>query len=83
MELEFRRIVAGHNVVGDMPNVDIRFMDKKHNSSGLQIADLVAHPIGSHVINRAQPNRAYELIEPKFPRSPTGQTRGYGLKVFP
>jgi hypothetical protein len=58
-------------------------MDKKHNSTGLQLADLVAHPIARHVINPAQPNRAYELIEPKFRRGPNGQVHGYGLKIFP
>src|SRR5580704_15815571 len=59
LELEFRRICDGRNAVGRMPNLDIRFMDKKHNSTGLQLADLVAHPIGSHAIKPAQPNRAY------------------------
>ena len=83
LELEFRRIADGHNQVGRMPNLDIRFMDKKHNSTGLQLADLMAHPIGRHVINPAQPNRAYELIEPKFRKSAGGQIAGYGLKIFP
>jgi hypothetical protein len=83
LELEFRRIADGRNQVGQMPNLDIRFMDKKHNSTGLQVADLVAHPIGRHIINPDQLNRAYELIEPKFRCSRTGQIRGYGLKVFP
>lgn len=83
LELEFRRIADGHNQVGSMPNLDIRFMDKKHNSTGLQFADLVAHPIGRHVIKPDQPNRAFDLIEPKFRRSSTGVTKGYGLKIFP
>jgi hypothetical protein len=83
LELEFRRIVQGRNQVGAMPNLDIRFMDKKHNSTGLQFADLVAHPIGRHVINPLQANRAYELIEPKLRRSSSGRIRGYGLKIFP
>jgi hypothetical protein len=83
LELEFRRIADGRNMVGRMPNLDIRFMDKKHNSTGLQIADLVAYPIGRHVIAPEQPNRAFELIEPKFRRSAAGYVRGYGLKVFP
>jgi hypothetical protein len=26
---------------------------------------------------------AYELIEPKFRRSPAGKIEGYGLKIFP
>jgi len=83
LELEFRRIADGRNQVGQMPNLDIRFMDKKHNSTGLQLADLMAHPIGRHVINPAQPNRAYELIEPKLRRGPGNRVQGYGLKVFP
>ncbi len=66
-----------------MPNLDIRFMDKRHNSAGLQVADLVAHPIGRHVINPAQPNRAYDLIETKLRRSASGIVKGYGLKIFP
>ena len=83
LELEFRRIVDGQNHVGRMPNLDIRFMDKKHNSTGLQVADLFAHPIARHVINPAQPNRAFDLITPKFRRSTAGQFKGYGLKIFP
>jgi hypothetical protein len=83
LELEFRRIAAGRNRAGPMPNLDIRFMDKRHNSTGLQIADLVAHPIGRHVINPGQANRAFALIEQKFRRSGDGRFQGYGLKVFP
>ncbi|MGO4135033.1 DUF3800 domain-containing protein [Rhizobium brockwellii] len=83
LELEFRRIAAGANAKGKMPNLDIRFMDKKHNSTGLQVADLLAHPIARHVIKPDQPNRAYELIESKFRKSGRGQIHGYGLKIFP
>jgi hypothetical protein len=83
LELEFRRICDGKNAIGKMPNLDIRFMDKKHNSTGLQLADLVAHPIGRHAINPDQPNRAYNLLEPKFRRGPAGCIKGFGLKFFP
>ena len=83
LELEFHRICHGRNAIGKMPNLDLRFMDKKHNSTGLQLADLVAHPIGRHVINPGQSNRAYEIIEPKLRRSAQGKVLGYGLKVFP
>lgn len=83
LELEFRRITDGRNLVGRMANLDTRFMDKKHNSTGLQLADLTAHPISRHVINLAQPNRAYDLIEPKIRRGPSGRIHGYGLKIFP
>ena len=83
LELAFRRICDGNNYVGVMPNLDIRFMDKRHNSTGLQIADLVAYPIARHTINPAQPNRAYDIVERKFRRSAAGHAAGHGLKVFP
>lgn len=61
---------------------------KKVNSTGLQFADLIARPIGSHVLRPAQPNRAFEVIEHKFycryGRELTGMAyKGFGLKVFP
>lgn len=83
LELAFRRICDGGNAVGRMPNLEIVFMDKKQNSAGLQIADLVAHPIGRHHIKPDQPNRAYEIVRTKFRRSSSGKIEGYGRKVFP
>jgi hypothetical protein len=83
LELEFRRICDGNNHLGKMPNLDIRFMDKKHNSTGLQLADLVAHPIARHVLKPDQANRAFDILKPKLRRGPAGQVKGYGLKVFP
>jgi hypothetical protein len=83
LELEFRRICDGNNAVGKMPNLDIRFMDKKHNSTGLQLADLVAHPIGRHAINYTQVNRAYDVLKPKFRKGFGGKIEGFGLKIFP
>ena len=83
LELAFRRIADGGNQVGPMRHFDIRFMDKKNNSAGLQMADLLAYPIARHVINPQQVNRAYELIEPIFRRSVSGRVLGYGLKIFP
>lgn len=77
LELEFRRVAT--RVAG----FDMRFVDKKANLPGLQIADLVARPIGRHVINPAQENRAYAILESKFRRGSGGQINGYGLKIFP
>lgn len=77
LELEFRRVATR------VSGFDIRFVDKRANLPGLQIADLVARPIGRHVIDPAQENRAYTILESKFRRSPEGQINGYGLKVFP
>jgi Protein of unknown function (DUF3800) len=83
LELEFRRICDGKNIIGKMPNLDVRFIDKKHNSTGLQLADMVAHPIGRYVMKPDQPNRAYDILKPKFRRGPGGMVKGFGLKIFP
>ena len=83
LELQFRRVADGENAIGKMPNLDIRFMAKKHNSSGLQVADLAAHPIARYVIEPKQPNRAFDIVSSKMRKSPIGQTKGYGLKIFP
>lgn len=83
LELAFRRIRDGANYIGEMPGFEIVFADKKTNSAGLQLADLTARPIGRHVLNPAQPNRAWEIIESKLRRNVSGRTGGWGLKVFP
>lgn len=83
LELAFRRIRDGANFEGKMPGFEIVFADKKTNSAGLQLADLTARPIGRHVLDPSQLNRAWTIIEPKLRRSPAGVIRGWGLKVFP
>lgn len=82
LELDFRRIIQGENRWGQLP-FDIRFASKQVNSTGLQLADLVARPIGRRVMNREQPNRAYDIIRPKIRTSPDGEVRGWGIKSFP
>jgi RNase P/RNase MRP subunit p30 len=47
------------------------------------VADLVARPIGIKVLRPAQTNRAFDIVERKFRRSPAGEVKGWGLKVFP
>ncbi|CAK7258567.1 DUF3800 domain-containing protein [Shinella yambaruensis] len=84
IELEFRRICDGGNFKGIKINcLDIQFLDKAANSSGLQISDLIARPIGLAELRPNQPNRAYDIIQRKFRRSATGLVKGYGLKTFP
>ncbi|MDK9721935.1 MAG: DUF3800 domain-containing protein [Rhodospirillales bacterium] len=83
LELAFRRIRDGANQCGPMPGFEIVFADKKINSAGLQIADLTARPIGRHVLNPDQANRAWEIIEPKLHRNLSGKVHGWGFKVFP
>jgi hypothetical protein len=44
---------------------------------------LVAHPIGRHVINPGQANRAFDIVKTKLRCGSQGKFNGYGLKVFP
>lgn len=47
-------------------NLELVFASKAHNHSGMQLADLMARPIGRHVMNPAQPNRAYDVLATKL-----------------
>lgn len=82
LELEFRRVLDHNRLETHLP-FDIVFSSKASNAAGLQLADLVARPIGRHLLKPDQPNRAYEVIREKFRRSPEGTVEGWGLKVFP
>lgn len=72
LELAFRRISA--NVGGwGMKQTDFSGCDwepimapKSCNSSGLQLADLVARPIGLRSLRPLQPNRAFDVLRPKL-----------------
>ena len=83
LELEFRRILAQSNTEGLSNHLDIVMAPKQCNSGGLQLADMVARPIGRYLINPEQRNRAYERIRDKFRHSPMGEIGGWGLKVYP
>jgi hypothetical protein len=83
LELEFRRICSGQNIKRIILPLELVFVDKKANSCGLQIADLSARPIGRHVLDESAPNRAYEILKPKFYTGGAGIASGRGLKCFP
>ena len=88
LELEFRRVCAGENKFGRNLPFHIVFADKKTNSSGLQLADLVARPIGLSLIKPGQANRAFEVLKRKFfcsgGRGKLGVGfEGWGLKIHP
>lgn len=88
LELEFRRICDGKNPLGIQLPFEILFSDKKAMSSGLQLADLVARPIGLHVLRPEQPNRSFEALKSKFfcegGRPKVGERYdGWGLKIVP
>ena len=81
LELCFRRIADNQEdwgyVKADFSRLKWNpiFIDKKSNSSGIQIADLIARPIGLKTLRPTQPNRAYDILEKKLLAG--------GLKRFP
>ncbi len=88
LELEFRRICDGQNKFNFKLPFDVIFSDKKAMSSGLQFADLVARPIGLHVLRKYQKNRAFEVLKEKFyckgGRENLGnEYEGKGLIIYP
>ncbi len=83
LEHEFREVCEGRNYTGARFPFEIRFADKRTNSSGLQLADMVARPIGRYVMNPEQKNRAFEILREKFHTDRNGVVEGCGLKCFP
>lgn len=60
-------------------NCPLVFRNKFDNIAGVQLADLCAHPCARHILNPAQPNRAYDIVKEKvyFNRGVSG------WKIFP
>ncbi len=88
LELEFRRMCDGENRLGISLPFNIIFADKKVNSAGLQLADLVARPIGMSVLRPMQENRAFDVLKKKFFCSGGRENVGegfenWGLKIYP
>lgn len=81
LELEFRRICDGGNYLGLRLPFELVIAEKKVNCAGLQMADLIARPIGMSILRPNQPNRAFEVIRDKLYHGANGQT--WGLKLFP
>lgn len=81
LELYFRRIANNQANWGskapDFTQIDWepRFVTKASNSSGLQLADLMARPIGLKALRPMQGNRAFDILQPKL--------RLGGMKTFP
>jgi hypothetical protein len=88
LELEFRRMCDGNNRMAIPLPFEILFADKKVMSTGLQLADLVARPIGLHTLRPEQPNKAFDVLKEKFycdgGRGGVGNGfTGVGMKVYP
>lgn len=83
LELAFRRFCTTTNGHGRILPFDLVMVPKTANSAGLQLADLIARPIGLHHLRPGQPNRAFALIHPKLYRGPDGDPEGRGLIRVP
>jgi len=88
LELEFRRICDGNNRQNKNLPFEVLFAHKKAMSSGLQLADLVARPIGLKTLRPQQENRAFEVLKSKFycdgGRKNAGNGyEGVGMKIYP
>lgn len=59
---------------------NLRFIPKKRNIVGTQLADLAAYPIARYVLDPKRKDLAYDIILKKFYRGPGWV---YGLKIFP
>ena len=84
----FDKIRDGENWDQQKFPFEVEFIDKKSNSTGLQIADLVAEPIRSQHLRPNKPHPNFKTLESKFyckgGREFTGSNyNGYGLKIFP
>jgi len=61
---------------------DLSFNQKSQNIIGMQVADLVAYPIGRWGLDSEKGNKAFEIVRPKI-HSKGGKILGYGFKLFP
>ncbi len=83
LEFEFLRLIKGNEVPNKLRcdkikmNFNLKFVSKKANMAGKQIADLIARPIGRFVIHPFQPNRAVDIIKARIIKEQ------WQLKIFP
>jgi hypothetical protein len=61
----------------------LEFRDKKDNINGLQLADLIAYPIGKQHLDPVKGHQSFEVFKCKFYKSNTGDINRFGLKKFP
>lgn len=87
LDLAYKALIAGGTRFLEPARIkrrivhDLEMHEKKENIPGLQVADLVASPIGRHVLRR--PDRPdWTIVESKF-RRVRGNYWGTGLVVLP
>ena len=83
LELEFRRVCDEENPRGAPLPFSIVLASKQINSCGLQLADLIARPIGKSNSNLSKRTGRTEVLEAKIVRDQSGQIANAGLVCFP
>lgn len=83
LELSFRRYRDSGNAPAHSSPLELIMVPKTANSAGLQLADLVARPVGLRHLRPNQPNRAFEIISNKLHRGPSAEVEGFGLLRIP
>jgi hypothetical protein len=83
LELEFRRVCDGKNYLNKPLPFEIIFGHKQTNTCGLQIADLVARPIGRYILLPEQENQAFTILKEKLYCDNLGCFEGLGIKHVP
>ena len=82
-KVEFRRVCDGANFYRKPLPFAIVLAPKQSNAPGMQIADLVARPIGIKTLRPDKANRAYEILEAKVPKEPSGRHSRLGPQNLP
>lgn len=88
LELEFRRVCDGQGIRAQTLPFEVVFANKQTNLAGLQLADLVARPVGISYLRPHQPNQAFDVLKAKFfcegGRANAGSGyEGHGLVIYP
>jgi len=79
---EFQNIINKNNFFNKVLPFELIIAHKQINSDGMQLADLMARPIGRKYLKPKQTNLAFETIKDKF-RKVNGKYKNYGIKIFP
>lgn len=85
LHLKFLKIITGgtdYYSAERFKKIDFKlvFREKKMNTVGTQIADLVAYPTARKVLNPEGDSQAFDIIRQKFYE---GKSRCRGFKIFP
>lgn len=82
LRLAFLQLLKHGSYYHDFKSIDfdLKFVSKRANVLGHQIADLCAYPIARHVIDPKKSHRAFEIVRTKFIDRPGWR---HGFKIFP